>query len=210
MLNMAEGLDRLGALATSPIMARLGAAFAEAGFELAVVGGPVRDALLGRTTNDLDLTTNARPDDILRIVSRSRPRRGTSAAPSARSGPRSPVPPGPPSRSRSRRTGPTATTASPASRPSRSATASRTTSPGATSRSARWRCAFRCPRSWTPPVAWRTSSPASCAPPGTPTSASATIRSGCCVRPASRASSASRSPPTPSTRSRGCAPRSGS
>lgn len=65
---MAEGLDRLGALATSPIMARLGAAFAEAGFELAVVGGPVRDALLGRTTNDLDLTTNARPDDILRIV----------------------------------------------------------------------------------------------------------------------------------------------
>lgn len=65
---MAEGLDRLGALATSPIMARLGAAFAEAGFELAVVGGPVRDALLGRTTNDLDLTTNAQPDDILRIV----------------------------------------------------------------------------------------------------------------------------------------------
>ena len=68
MLNMAEGLDRLGALATSPIMARLGAAFAEAGFELAVVGGPVRDALLGRDTHDLDLTTNARPDDILRIV----------------------------------------------------------------------------------------------------------------------------------------------
>jgi len=68
MLNMAEGLDRLGALATSPIMARLGAAFAEAGFELAVVGGAVRDALLGRPTHDLDLTTNARPDDILRIV----------------------------------------------------------------------------------------------------------------------------------------------
>lgn len=68
MLNMAEGLDRLGALATSPIMARLGAAFAEAGFELAIVGGPVRDALLGRRTNDLDLATNARPDDILRLV----------------------------------------------------------------------------------------------------------------------------------------------
>ncbi len=68
MLNMAEGLDRLGALATSPIMARLGAAFAAAGFELAIVGGPVRDALLGRATNDLDLTTNARPDDILRLV----------------------------------------------------------------------------------------------------------------------------------------------
>ncbi|MBN9176887.1 MAG: CCA tRNA nucleotidyltransferase [Microbacterium sp.] len=68
MLNMAEGLDRLGALATSPIMARLGAAFAQAGFELAIVGGPVRDAILGRGTHDLDLTTNARPDDILRIV----------------------------------------------------------------------------------------------------------------------------------------------
>lgn len=68
MLNMAEGLDRLGALATSPIMARLGAAFTEAGFELALVGGPVRDALLGRDTHDLDLATNARPDDILRIV----------------------------------------------------------------------------------------------------------------------------------------------
>ncbi len=65
---MAEGLDRLAALATSPLMARLGAAFAQEGFELAIVGGPVRDALLGRATNDLDLTTNARPDDILRIV----------------------------------------------------------------------------------------------------------------------------------------------
>ncbi len=68
MLTMAEGLDRLGSLATSPIMATLGAAFAQAGFELAIVGGPVRDALLGRPTHDLDLTTNARPDDILRIV----------------------------------------------------------------------------------------------------------------------------------------------
>lgn len=68
MRNMAEGLDRLSALASSPIMARLGAAFVQAGFEIAIVGGPVRDALLGRRTNDLDLTTNALPDDILRIV----------------------------------------------------------------------------------------------------------------------------------------------
>ena len=68
MLNMAEGLARLGALAASPVTATLGEAFAAAGFELAVVGGPVRDALLDRPTNDLDYTTNARPDDILRIV----------------------------------------------------------------------------------------------------------------------------------------------
>ncbi len=68
MLNMVEGLARLRALAESPIVATLASAFAEAGFELAVVGGPVRDALLGRETHDLDFTTDARPDDILRIV----------------------------------------------------------------------------------------------------------------------------------------------
>ncbi|MDJ1114080.1 CCA tRNA nucleotidyltransferase [Microbacterium dauci] len=68
MLNMVDGLARLGALAESPVTAALGRAFADAGFELAVVGGPVRDALLGRPTNDLDYTTNARPDDILRIA----------------------------------------------------------------------------------------------------------------------------------------------
>ncbi|KJL38415.1 poly(A) polymerase [Microbacterium terrae] len=68
MLNMADGVARLGALAESPVVATLAQAFADAGFELAIVGGPVRDALLGRATNDLDFTTDARPDDILRIV----------------------------------------------------------------------------------------------------------------------------------------------
>ncbi|GAA3637566.1 CCA tRNA nucleotidyltransferase [Microbacterium awajiense] len=68
MLNMAEGVARLGALATSPVVSALAEAFAAAGHDLAIVGGPVRDALLGRTTNDLDFTTDARPDDILRIV----------------------------------------------------------------------------------------------------------------------------------------------
>lgn len=65
---MAEGVARLGALAESPVVDTLARAFADAGFDLAIVGGPVRDALLGRTTNDLDFTTDARPDDILRIV----------------------------------------------------------------------------------------------------------------------------------------------
>ncbi|QLD11939.1 CCA tRNA nucleotidyltransferase [Microbacterium oleivorans] len=68
MLNMAEGVARLGALAASPVVAALADAFERAGFELAIVGGPVRDALLGRATNDLDFTTNARPDDILAVV----------------------------------------------------------------------------------------------------------------------------------------------
>ncbi|GAA1921747.1 CCA tRNA nucleotidyltransferase [Microbacterium aoyamense] len=68
MLNMAEGVARLGALAESPVIATLALAFADAGFDLALVGGPVRDALLGRPVNDLDFTTDARPDDILRIV----------------------------------------------------------------------------------------------------------------------------------------------
>lgn len=68
MLNMAEGLARMGALAASPVVVAVADAFQDAGFELAIVGGPVRDALLGRRTNDLDFTTNARPDDILRVV----------------------------------------------------------------------------------------------------------------------------------------------
>jgi poly(A) polymerase len=68
MRNMAEGIARLGALAEAEPVARLGRAFADAGHELAIVGGPVRDALLGRATHDLDFTTDARPDAILRIV----------------------------------------------------------------------------------------------------------------------------------------------
>ncbi|CAN5406723.1 CCA tRNA nucleotidyltransferase [soil metagenome] len=68
MLNMAEGVARLGALVDSPIVATLAGAFAEAGHELSIVGGPVRDALLGRAINDLDFTTDARADAILRIV----------------------------------------------------------------------------------------------------------------------------------------------
>ncbi|MEI3867675.1 CCA tRNA nucleotidyltransferase [Microbacterium sp. CCNWLW134] len=68
MLNMAEGLARLSALAASPVVSTLAAAFDAAGRELSIVGGPVRDAFLGRRTNDLDFTTDASPDDILRIV----------------------------------------------------------------------------------------------------------------------------------------------
>src|SRR3954447_10967078 len=65
---VAEALPRLDALAARPAVARLAAAFAHAGHELALVGGPVRDALLGRPVTDLDFTTDARPDRILEIV----------------------------------------------------------------------------------------------------------------------------------------------
>ncbi|HEX7355695.1 MAG TPA: CCA tRNA nucleotidyltransferase [Mycobacteriales bacterium] len=49
---------------------RLGEAFAAGGFALHLVGGSVRDLLLGRTaaTPDLDFTTDARPADIQRLA----------------------------------------------------------------------------------------------------------------------------------------------
>lgn len=42
--------------------------FAQAGFKFAIVGGPVRDLLLNREVNDLDFTTNALPEDIIKVV----------------------------------------------------------------------------------------------------------------------------------------------
>jgi len=68
MENVASAIARLSDLATSPGVARLARAFEAAGFELALVGGPVRDAFLGRKVTDLDFTTNALPDQILEIV----------------------------------------------------------------------------------------------------------------------------------------------
>jgi poly(A) polymerase len=68
MDSVASAVQRLDALATSPVVERLSRAFAAAGHELALVGGPVRDAFLGRAVSDLDFTTSARPDEILRIV----------------------------------------------------------------------------------------------------------------------------------------------
>ena len=55
-------------LAAGPKIARLTKAFTDAGHELYLVGGSVRDALLGRLGTDLDYTTSARPDQIEQIV----------------------------------------------------------------------------------------------------------------------------------------------
>ena len=52
----------------APVIDELGARFTEAGEEIALVGGPVRDALLGRLQNDLDFTTSARPEVTERLV----------------------------------------------------------------------------------------------------------------------------------------------
>jgi len=48
----------------APVVDRLAALFTRAGHALFLVGGSVRDALLGRLGHDLDFTTSARPDDI--------------------------------------------------------------------------------------------------------------------------------------------------
>ncbi|MCI4674029.1 CCA tRNA nucleotidyltransferase [Candidatus Mycolicibacterium alkanivorans] len=50
------------------LLGELGALFAAAGRELYLVGGSVRDAVLGRLTTDLDFTTDARPEQVQRIV----------------------------------------------------------------------------------------------------------------------------------------------
>ena len=49
---------------------RVGGRFADAGWEIALVGGPVRDALVGRLSfeTDLDFTTNAQPEQIVELL----------------------------------------------------------------------------------------------------------------------------------------------
>ncbi|MDN5893954.1 MAG: CCA tRNA nucleotidyltransferase [Nocardioides sp.] len=61
--TMATELDRIG-----PVIDELGAMFESAGHELAMVGGPVRDAMLGRLQVDLDFTTSARPEQVEKLL----------------------------------------------------------------------------------------------------------------------------------------------
>ncbi|WP_202875065.1 CCA tRNA nucleotidyltransferase [Kribbella kalugense] len=55
-------------LELAPVVDELGSVFADAGHEIALVGGPVRDILLGRGSKDLDFTTSAHPDVIERLL----------------------------------------------------------------------------------------------------------------------------------------------
>ena len=58
-------LDRL-----APVLDGLGTLFADAGHSLHLVGGPVRDAMLGRSHHDLDFTTSARPEQTEKLLKR--------------------------------------------------------------------------------------------------------------------------------------------
>ncbi|MCU1593835.1 MAG: sle [Frankiales bacterium] len=52
----------------SPVLVELGERFAAAGHRVHLVGGSVRDALLGRLGDDLDLTTDAHPEAVQALV----------------------------------------------------------------------------------------------------------------------------------------------
>ena len=56
------------ALDVPPLAAELGARFSDAGFELYLVGGSVRDLLLDRRSADMDFATNARPPETTRVL----------------------------------------------------------------------------------------------------------------------------------------------
>ena len=71
---MSNALDAASELAIralierAPLASSLAHAFKSAGFKLALVGGPVRDAILGRLGNDLDFTTDAKPEETKKIL----------------------------------------------------------------------------------------------------------------------------------------------
>lgn len=68
MLDAKEALANLERTTDSALFVTLGRIFQEAGHELSLVGGPVRDAFLGRKAPDLDFTTSANPDETLAIL----------------------------------------------------------------------------------------------------------------------------------------------
>ena len=68
VLNAAQQNAVAELLRVSPVADDLGRRFADAGHELHLVGGSVRDALLGRLGDDLDFCTDAHPDRTLALV----------------------------------------------------------------------------------------------------------------------------------------------
>ena len=53
---------------TKDLLIEVGQLFTKSGFEISLVGGPVRDAILGKSVKDLDLTTNAKPEEIQKTL----------------------------------------------------------------------------------------------------------------------------------------------
>lgn len=68
MTRVAQALDTLATLVGRSPVSDLASAFDAAGVELSLVGGPVRDAFLGKAVNDLDFATSARPEQIEQLV----------------------------------------------------------------------------------------------------------------------------------------------
>lgn len=68
MSSVAKAVEILRLVTSEEPIRGLAHAFADAGFELALVGGPVRDAFLGRPVHDLDFTTSATPEQSEKIV----------------------------------------------------------------------------------------------------------------------------------------------
>ncbi len=68
LLREVQARTLAGLDAIAEVIDELGARFRTAGEQLALVGGPVRDLMLGRLHNDLDLTTSARPETTERLL----------------------------------------------------------------------------------------------------------------------------------------------
>ncbi len=68
-----HGTSVVANLVDAPILRTLAAQFGEAGHELYLVGGSVRDGLLHRPTHDLDFATDAHPPVIKRLLAQAQP-----------------------------------------------------------------------------------------------------------------------------------------
>ncbi|MGV0837078.1 CCA tRNA nucleotidyltransferase [Mycolicibacterium thermoresistibile] len=73
MPNAVEDAELLAGAAVAlnrhaELLRDIGAVFAEAGHQLYLVGGSVRDAVLGRLDSDLDFTTDARPEQMQALL----------------------------------------------------------------------------------------------------------------------------------------------
>lgn len=68
MQTVAEAIANLERSTENRLFDLLGKIFQDAGHEISLVGGPVRDAFLGRRAPDLDFTTSANPDQTLTIL----------------------------------------------------------------------------------------------------------------------------------------------